>query len=108
MPRRSTPDPIASAVGARIKSLRKEKGLTAEKLAYQSDVGSKGYLSDIEAGLASPSLQTLQKIADHLEVELIDLLTDPESHPRHAIIDKLRTLSKAELKRLLKTVATSE
>jgi len=47
MPRRTTPDPIALAVGARIRQLRREQGLTLEKLAYESDLGSKGYLSDI-------------------------------------------------------------
>src|SRR5690606_525783 len=102
MPRRTKPDPLAAMVGARIRELRAEKGLTAEKLAYQSEVGSKGYLSDIEAGLASPSLQTLQEIANRLEVDVLDLLTFPGSHPRHALIDKLRGISKAELRKLLK------
>jgi len=102
MPRRDKPDPIALTVGTRIKQLRKEQGLTAEKLAYGSEVGSKGYLSDIEAGLASPSLQTLQKIADRLAVDLLDLVTFPESHPRHALVDKLRGTSKTDLKKMLK------
>lgn len=108
MPRRTEPDPIASAVGARIKALRKEKGLTAEKLAYQSDVGSKGFLSDIEAGLASPSLATLSRIANHLEVELIDLFTYPDTHPRHELVDKLRGASKADIKGLLKRLAETK
>src|SRR5688572_21707928 len=34
MPRRGTPDPLAQAVGARIRQLRQEAGLTIEKLAY--------------------------------------------------------------------------
>ena len=104
MPRRTTPDPLSEAVGQRIRLLRKGQGLTAEKLAYQSEVGSKGYISDIEAGLASPSLATLQKIADHLEVDLLDLLTFPESSTRHRVIDESRGMSETALKKLLRSL----
>ena len=51
MPRRSTPDPLALAIGQRIRQLREEAGLTQEKLAYEIGM-SKGFLSDIEKGLA--------------------------------------------------------
>ncbi|QQR42264.1 helix-turn-helix domain-containing protein [Myxococcus xanthus] len=66
MTRRRTPDPLAKTVGARIRQLREESGLTMEKLAYESDLGSKGHLSDIEKGLARPPLRTLKVLADHL------------------------------------------
>jgi transcriptional regulator with XRE-family HTH domain len=59
--------------------LRKEVGLTAEKLAYESDLGSKGYLSDIEKGLALPTVKTLRVIAERLGVLPLDLLTDPDA-----------------------------
>ena len=68
MPRRSTPDPLAERIGARIRVLRNEAGLTLEKLAYESEVGSKGFLSDVEKGLARPTVETLQAIADRLEM----------------------------------------
>ena len=101
MPRRNSPDPVAQAIGARIRELRAEKGLTSEKLAYGSDVGSKGYLSDIEAGLAMPSLSTLLKLAQHLEVELVDLLCSPAVGLRHQLIDATRDKSVAELRAAL-------
>lgn len=101
MPRRDEPDPLAKAIGNRIRTLRKAANRTLEKLAYESDVGSKGYLSDIEKGLAVPSLSTLEKLAHSLEVELLDLVTLPEQGPRHQLVDATRTMSAAAVRRLL-------
>jgi transcriptional regulator with XRE-family HTH domain len=102
MPRRGTPDPLAQAVGARIRQLRQEAGLTIEKLAYESELGSKGHLSTLEKGLARPTIQTLQVIADRLEVKLLDLVTFPEEDDRAKLIDRSRQMSAAEIRRLLK------
>ena len=102
MPRRGTPDPLAQAVGARIRQLREEAGLTIEKLAYESELGSKGHLSTLERGLARPTIQTLQVIADRLEVKLLDLVTFPEEDDRAKLIDRTRTMTTAEVRRLLK------
>jgi len=54
MPRRETPDPTAKAVGQRIRQLRGERGLTAERVAFESELGSKGFLSDIEKRTREP------------------------------------------------------
>jgi transcriptional regulator with XRE-family HTH domain len=59
-------------LGHRIKSLRKKKGLTIEKLAYENDL-AKGNLSEIEKGKIDPKLSTLEKIADGLEISLKEL-----------------------------------
>jgi transcriptional regulator with XRE-family HTH domain len=59
MPRRRTPDPLALTVGLRVKQLREEAGLTVEKLAYVTDVRSKGHLSSLEHGLVMPTVATL-------------------------------------------------
>jgi transcriptional regulator with XRE-family HTH domain len=102
MPRRATPDPLAKAVGKRIRQLRSERRLTAERLAFESDLGSKGFLSDIEAGRASPSMRTLQRIADYLEVVLVDLFTFPEESEREDLIDRTRWLTPGAIRRLLR------
>jgi transcriptional regulator with XRE-family HTH domain len=104
VPRRHDPHPLALAIGSRVRVLRQQRSLTAERLAYESDLNSKGYLSDIEHGLALPSLETLHKLAEVLEVEIVDLLTTPEDHPRHALIERTRGLDAPMLRRLL-TVA---
>ncbi len=100
MPRRKHPDTLALAIGQRIQVLRRELGLTLEKLAYESGQ-SKGYLSDIEHGLARPSVATLKKIADHLGVLLLDLVTFPDEDDRQRLTDTLRAASKAQIKRCL-------
>jgi transcriptional regulator with XRE-family HTH domain len=108
MPRRSTPNPLAQAIGQRIRQLRKEQGLTAEKLAYESEVGSKGFVSDIEHGLALPSLVTLERIAQRLEIELFDLLVVPERSCRDKVIELTRQLGKGPLTRLLRELEESD
>jgi len=59
-------------LGQRIKALRKQKGLTIEKLAYENDL-AKGNLSEIEKGAINPKLSTLEKIAAGLEISLKEL-----------------------------------
>ncbi|MBN2232229.1 MAG: cupin domain-containing protein [Deltaproteobacteria bacterium] len=62
-------------LGRRIRALRKQQGLTLRKvaeLAGCSDV----FLSQVERSLASPSIASLKKIANALEVSIIDLIQD--------------------------------
>jgi transcriptional regulator with XRE-family HTH domain len=89
-------------VGQRIRQLRGERQLTAERLAFESELGSKGFLSDIEQGRASPSIQTLQMIADYLEVLLVDLFTFPERSEREQLIDRTRWLTAGTTRKLLR------
>ena len=62
-----------SKLSKRIQVMRKAKGLTLEKLAYENEI-SKGNLSDIENGKRSPSLATLIKIANGLDCQVRDLI----------------------------------
>lgn len=56
-------------LGKRIKEVRKAKGITQEKLAEIIGIET-GSLSAIESGRHFPSLITLEKIAQHFDVEL--------------------------------------
>ncbi len=58
-------------LGKRIKAIRKTRGLTQEKLSEMIDIEPSS-LSGIESGRFYPSLHVLEKIANVLEVELID------------------------------------
>lgn len=89
MPRLKKPDPLAKAIGSRVCELRKELDLTREKLAYENSI-SKGTITDLEKGLARPSVVTLEKIADGLGVELLDLFTQPTEYDRHRLVDLSR------------------
>lgn len=58
-------------LGARIKELRKVKGLSQEELSEKVGIDSK-HLSRIEVGKSYPSLDTLERIANALNAELKD------------------------------------
>ncbi len=98
MPRLEEPDELSLAIGQRIKQLREEAGLTMEQLAYGSEMGSKGHLSNMEKGLVRPTVQTLQALADHLGVLLVDILCRPEATEREALLEASRGASKAKIK----------
>lgn len=104
MPRRQSADPFAVEIGKRIRQLRNEAGLTIERLAYESEMGSKGHLSSIERGLVRPTAHTLKDLAEVLGVLPLDLLTFPEKDVRQDLIDRTRMLRPAELELLLREV----
>ena len=56
-------------LGARIKELRKRRGLTQDQLAERVDLAPR-YISLIEVGRSSPSLETMENIARTFEVEV--------------------------------------
>ena len=57
--------------GKRVRALRKNKGLSQEELAEKTDISSK-YLSRVEMGQHFPSIDTLDKLANALKVDLKD------------------------------------
>ena len=56
-------------IGNRIKQLRMKKNLTLEELASRCEL-SKGFLSQLERNLTSPSIATLEDITEVLGVDL--------------------------------------
>lgn len=60
-------------VGENIRKERKVRNLTQKKLAELAGI-SNSYLSDIEVGRTSPSLNTLLNIAKALKIEAKDFL----------------------------------
>lgn len=67
-------------IGQKIKTIRLNKSLKQIDLARRASI-SNTYLSDIELGRVNPSLQTLEKIAEALEVDpklLFDKKIDSE------------------------------
>lgn len=59
-------------LGRRIREIRKAKKFSQEQLAEKVDVDPR-YISRIELGKCYPSLETLDKIAQSLEVQIRDL-----------------------------------
>lgn len=61
------------SIGQRIKKIRYNLGLTQDKLASEANI-SRSYLADVENDRYNPSFDTLEKIADALNVS-VDRLT---------------------------------
>ncbi len=62
-------------IGGRIRELRVRRGMMIEDLARKTGL-SNPYISQVETGKASPSLQTVEKIARALGVPLAYLFLD--------------------------------
>jgi transcriptional regulator with XRE-family HTH domain len=60
-------------LGRKIRSLRKTQQISQEQLAFESGL-SRQYISYLESGLKSPTVDTLLTIADAMNVDVKDLL----------------------------------
>jgi transcriptional regulator with XRE-family HTH domain len=60
-------------IGQRLREKRREKKLTLKQLAETTEL-SLTYLSDIERDRARPSMKTLARVAQGLEVSVTDLM----------------------------------
>lgn len=64
---------IVQRLGANVRRVRQEKGLTQEALALSADM-KRSYLSELEHGKRNPSLRAVGRLADALGVEPVELL----------------------------------
>ena len=69
-------------VGARIRSLRRERGLTIEQLAAATGL-TKGFISQLERDRTAPSLSSIARICDALGVRLSTIF---EREPAPALV----------------------
>ncbi len=60
---------IKKSLGKKIARLRKERGLSQEKLGWEVGI-NRGYIGFIERGLRNPSVPALMKLAKALKVSL--------------------------------------
>src|SRR3569623_1808950 len=75
-----------SDIGSTIRQSRIAKGMRLDDLASRSGF-TKGFLSKIENGRASPPIATLMRIADSLRVDVAELLqTDSASDIRQVMV----------------------
>ena len=66
---------INQKLGKNLKRIRKEKGVTQEKLEELSGL-DRGYISGVERGVRNPSIKNIEKLAKALKVSVSDLTTD--------------------------------
>jgi transcriptional regulator with XRE-family HTH domain len=64
---------LKQAISSNIQRIRKEQGISQEKLALKADV-DRSYMSQIERCLANPSIEAILRISNALEVAPSELL----------------------------------
>ena len=64
-------------IGGKIKKLRTQKGLTLEELASRSEL-TKGFLSQLERNLTSPSIDSLNDILEALGTNLSEFFKEDQ------------------------------
>lgn len=68
------------ALSNNIKRIRKEQGISQEKLALKAEI-DRSYMSELERCLANPSIEALLKIGNALGVAPSDLLSAERKNP---------------------------
>ena len=76
-----------SSIGERIKKSRNDRGLSLRELATKVEL-SASFLSQIEQGKASPSIENLKKIATSLDVKVSYLIEDEEEKQNTELVRK--------------------
>lgn len=64
---------IRKQVGENVKRIRKDLGWSQEDLAWESDL-HRTYISGVERGIRNPTVMVLQRMADALGVDPVELL----------------------------------
>ncbi|MBW1982419.1 MAG: helix-turn-helix transcriptional regulator [Deltaproteobacteria bacterium] len=85
-------------IGEKLRRLRKANNLTQEELANRAYL-TKGFISQLERDLTSPSITTLKGILDVLGEELADFFRDIK-HERIVFEKKSRVLSSASTEKM--------
>ena len=63
-----------SSIAKNIKKLRKQKGLSQDRLSKLADVSNNTIIKIESGGIQNPTIKTVQKIAKALNVSVDDLL----------------------------------
>ncbi|HHY96919.1 MAG TPA: cupin domain-containing protein [Acholeplasma sp.] len=74
-------------IGKKIRALRLGNNLTQEELANRLEL-TKGYISQLENNLTSPSIQTLFAILEVLGVEVHEFFSKPEDEDANIVFTK--------------------
>jgi transcriptional regulator with XRE-family HTH domain len=64
---------VAEAVGLAVRRTRNRQGITQAELAWQADL-DRTYISGVERGVRNPSLASLVRISEALDVRLSRLV----------------------------------
>jgi transcriptional regulator with XRE-family HTH domain len=88
----ASPTDVEIDLGARIRALRLARGQTLKELAGRAGV-TESFLSQVERGVASPSIASVQRIARALGQSIAELFAEPESHGELVRVSDRRRVS---------------
>lgn len=71
---------VCVQLGIRLTAFRKRIGISQEELAFRAEI-DRTYISQMERGVCNPSLLVLCKVANVLEIDVIDLFQEVASTP---------------------------
>lgn len=95
-------------VGERLRALRRARKLTLLAVASRAGI-SEGYLSQVERGVANPSIGTLRQIAEALGLKIGDLFAaDFDTRPRVLRVDARPGLAFGVLGRKYRLTPTTQ
>lgn len=86
------PKDLYKFLAKRVRDQRKQAGLSIEKLAEAAGIGA-GFLAHIETNAKKPSIQTIGRIADALDVPVSDLFQDAPRAKRNSDYKTLQQLA---------------
>ena len=93
-------------IGAKLKELRVVKGLTQEELADRAEL-SKGFISQLERDLTSPSISTLDDLLQCLGVTLAEFFAEDSEDPVVFGFDDYFEKEDSELKNKIEWIVPS-
>jgi len=84
---------ITQLLGERIRALRNQRGLSQEQLALKADL-TPSFIGQIERGLKSPTITSIEKIVNALDVKFEDIFNFdvPMLKKDTSIIEKIEFL----------------
>ena len=99
---------LSLQVGQRIRTIRKQRGLSLEALALKCDMNA-AFLGHIERGLRCPTLYTLERISTGLEINIAELFLDRSTALANAVAvqhfsDAIASLSPSQVEQVLHIV----
>lgn len=74
-------------IGEKLKAFRLANRMTLKQLASKAGC-TDAYLSQLERGLANPSIMILKKIASALKVKIVDFFLEPEVEENNVVVSE--------------------
>ena len=104
---------INKIFGSRLRQIRAELSITQEELAFKCDM-QPSHIGQLERGIKSPTLETLHKISEGIDVSISDLVAfqdkliipDNFDEKINKIVARLQKMNDSEKSQILTIIKT--